>query len=120
MGSFPKPGSLPLPISAAAVVLVRGITDDPERRNTRRQSVRGVAQDARAPARPDPQAADPVPKADRCRHGVTVTRKSQIEHGEVTSFEVIACYVKALGGRLNLIAALRRQDHPTARTGRGR
>ena len=51
---------------------------------------------------------------------MTAVRISQVEHGEVTSFEVIACYVKALGGRLNLIAALRRQDHPTARTGRGR
>ena len=31
-------------------------------------------------------------------------RVSQIEHGEVTSFEVIARYVEALGGRLDLIA----------------
>jgi hypothetical protein len=29
---------------------------------------------------------------------------SQIEHGEVTSFEVIARYVEALGGRLDLVA----------------
>jgi ribosome-binding protein aMBF1 (putative translation factor) len=29
---------------------------------------------------------------------------SQIEHGEVTSFEVIARYVEALGGRLDLAA----------------
>jgi hypothetical protein len=36
---------------------------------------------------------------------VAAVRISQIEHSEVTSFEVIACYVKALGGRLNLIAA---------------
>lgn len=31
-------------------------------------------------------------------------RGSQIEHGEVTSVEVIARYVKALGGRLDLVA----------------
>ena len=31
--------------------------------------------------------------------GVSVARVSQIEHGEVTSFEVIARYVEALGGR---------------------
>jgi ribosome-binding protein aMBF1 (putative translation factor) len=36
--------------------------------------------------------------------GVTVARVSQIEHGEVTSFEVIARYVEALGGRLDLVA----------------
>ncbi|HEX2745423.1 MAG TPA: hypothetical protein VHN16_13610 [Streptosporangiaceae bacterium] len=30
--------------------------------------------------------------------------RSQIEHGEVTSFEVIARYVEALGGRLDLVA----------------
>ncbi len=35
---------------------------------------------------------------------VSVARVSQIEHGEVTSFEVIARYVKALGGRLDLVA----------------
>jgi hypothetical protein len=29
---------------------------------------------------------------------------SQIERGEVTSFEVIARYVEALGGRLDLVA----------------
>ena len=34
--------------------------------------------------------------------GVSVTRVS--EHGEVTSFEVIARYVEALGGRLDLVA----------------
>lgn len=32
------------------------------------------------------------------------TVRSQIEHGEVTSFEVIARYVEALGGRLDLVA----------------
>ena len=37
--------------------------------------------------------------------GVTVARVSQIEHGEVTSVEVIARYVEALGGRLDLVAA---------------
>jgi transcriptional regulator with XRE-family HTH domain len=36
--------------------------------------------------------------------GVTVARVSQIEHGDVTSFEVIARYVEALGGRLDLVA----------------
>ncbi|HET9896814.1 MAG TPA: helix-turn-helix transcriptional regulator [Streptosporangiaceae bacterium] len=36
--------------------------------------------------------------------GVTVARISQIEHGEVTSFEIIARYVEALGGRLDLVA----------------
>jgi ribosome-binding protein aMBF1 (putative translation factor) len=35
--------------------------------------------------------------------GVTVARVSQIEHGEVTSFEVIARYVEALGGRLKIL-----------------
>src|SRR5690349_1302057 len=36
--------------------------------------------------------------------GVSVARVSQIEHGEVTSFEVIARYVEALGGRPDLVA----------------
>ncbi|MGH3183073.1 MAG: helix-turn-helix domain-containing protein, partial [Streptosporangiaceae bacterium] len=36
--------------------------------------------------------------------GVSIARISQIEHGEVTSFEVIARYVEALGGHLNLVA----------------
>ena len=36
--------------------------------------------------------------------GVSIARVSQIEHGEVTSFEVIARYVEALGGRLELVA----------------
>ena len=35
--------------------------------------------------------------------GVSVARVSQIEHGEVTSFDVIARYVEALGGRLDLV-----------------
>ena len=35
---------------------------------------------------------------------VDVARVSQIEHGEVTSFDVIARYVEALGGRLNIVA----------------
>ncbi len=35
---------------------------------------------------------------------VSVARVSQIEHGEVTSFKVIARYVEALGGRLDLVA----------------
>lgn len=36
--------------------------------------------------------------------GVTISRISQIEHGVVTSFEGIARYVEALGGRLDLVA----------------
>jgi hypothetical protein len=36
-----------------------------------------------------------------------IARISQIEHGEVTSFEVIARYVEALGGRLDLVADFR-------------
>jgi hypothetical protein len=35
---------------------------------------------------------------------VSVARVSQIEHGEITSFEDIARYVEALGGRLDLVA----------------
>jgi hypothetical protein len=37
---------------------------------------------------------------------VSVARVSQIEHGEVASFEVIARYVEAFGGRLDLVADL--------------
>jgi hypothetical protein len=33
-----------------------------------------------------------------------LARISQIEHGEVTSFEVIARYVETLGGRLDPVA----------------
>jgi ribosome-binding protein aMBF1 (putative translation factor) len=36
--------------------------------------------------------------------GVSIARVSQIEHGAVTSFEVIARYVEALGGPLDLVA----------------
>ena len=36
--------------------------------------------------------------------GVSIARVSQIEHSDVTSFEVIARYVEALGGRLDLVA----------------
>ncbi|MFB4319604.1 helix-turn-helix domain-containing protein [Actinomadura sp. 21ATH] len=36
--------------------------------------------------------------------GVSIARVSQIEHGEVTSIEVIARYVEALGGTLGLVA----------------
>jgi predicted XRE-type DNA-binding protein len=36
--------------------------------------------------------------------GISVARISQIEHGEVSSFEVIARYIEALGGRLDLVA----------------
>jgi DNA-binding XRE family transcriptional regulator len=35
---------------------------------------------------------------------VSTARVSQIEHGDVTSFEVIARYVEALGGWLDLVA----------------
>ncbi|GAB2915708.1 helix-turn-helix domain-containing protein [Streptomyces mayteni] len=36
--------------------------------------------------------------------GVSVARVSQIEHGEVASLDVIARYVTALGGHLDLVA----------------
>jgi DNA-binding XRE family transcriptional regulator len=36
--------------------------------------------------------------------GVSIARISQIEHGVVSSFDVIARYVEALGGRLDLVA----------------
>ncbi|SRR5712691_5789765 len=36
--------------------------------------------------------------------GVSVARVSRIEHGEVSSFEVIARYIEAPGGRLDLVA----------------
>ena len=39
MGSFPQPWTLPPPLSAATVALVRGIPDGPERRSARRQGV---------------------------------------------------------------------------------
>ena len=35
---------------------------------------------------------------------VSDARVSQIEHGEITSFEDITRYVEALGGRLDLVA----------------
>jgi hypothetical protein len=35
--------------------------------------------------------------------GVSIARISQIEHGEVSSFEVIAPYIAALDGRLDLV-----------------
>lgn len=38
------------------------------------------------------------------RMGVSVAHISLIEHGELTSFAVIARYVEALGGRLDLVA----------------
>jgi DNA-binding XRE family transcriptional regulator len=38
------------------------------------------------------------------RMGVSIARVSQIEHGEVASLDVIARYVEALGGRLDLVA----------------
>ena len=36
--------------------------------------------------------------------GVSIARISQIEHGEATSIDVIARYVEALGGHLDLVA----------------
>ncbi|WP_222722729.1 helix-turn-helix domain-containing protein [Actinomadura alba] len=36
--------------------------------------------------------------------GVSIARISQIEHGEVTSIDVIGRYVEALGGHLDLVA----------------
>ncbi len=36
--------------------------------------------------------------------GVSIAQVSQVEHGGVTSFEVVARYVEALGGRLDLVA----------------
>lgn len=38
------------------------------------------------------------------RMGVSIARVSQIEHGEVATLDVIARYVEALGGRLDLVA----------------
>ncbi|MCP9958955.1 MULTISPECIES: helix-turn-helix domain-containing protein [Streptomyces] len=38
------------------------------------------------------------------RMGVSVARVSQIEHGEGATLDVIARYVEALGGRLELVA----------------
>lgn len=38
------------------------------------------------------------------RMGVSIARVSQIEHGEATTLDVIARYVEALGGRLDLVA----------------
>jgi transcriptional regulator with XRE-family HTH domain len=37
--------------------------------------------------------------------GVTPGRVSQVERGEVATIEVIARYIEALGGRLDLIAS---------------
>jgi hypothetical protein len=36
--------------------------------------------------------------------GMSIARISPVEHGDVTSFEVIARSVEALGGRLDLVA----------------
>lgn len=38
------------------------------------------------------------------RMGISVARVSQIEHGEAATLEVVARYVEALGGRLDLVA----------------
>ncbi|WTB89674.1 helix-turn-helix domain-containing protein [Streptomyces cellulosae] len=38
------------------------------------------------------------------RMGVSIARVSQIEHGEGATLDVIARYVEALGGRLDLVA----------------
>ncbi|WP_304455061.1 helix-turn-helix transcriptional regulator [Nocardiopsis sp. YSL2] len=45
--------------------------------------------------------------------GVSAARVCRIEHGEVSSFEVVARFVEALGGRLELVAGF--GDH-TLRT----
>jgi len=47
--------------------------------------------------------------------GVSVAWVSQIEHGEVASFEVIARYVEAFGGRLDLVADFGDRTRPAAR-----
>src|SRR5215469_5691205 len=67
MGSFLQPWSLPPAVSAAVVVLVRGITDDPERRNARRQRVRATVQGWLGPfATPDtPLTTDHITLSDR-------------------------------------------------------
>ncbi|HSA49734.1 MAG TPA: helix-turn-helix transcriptional regulator [Yinghuangia sp.] len=38
------------------------------------------------------------------RMGISVARVSQIENGEVATLDVVARYVEALGGRLDLVA----------------
>ncbi|WP_206439686.1 helix-turn-helix domain-containing protein [Streptomyces scabichelini] len=38
------------------------------------------------------------------RMGVSIARVSQIEHGKVATLDVVARYVEALGGRLDLVA----------------
>lgn len=48
------------------------------------------------------------------RMGVTKMRVSQIENGDVTSVEVLARYVEAIGGRLELTATF---DDGTYRMG---
>src|SRR5215467_15009884 len=68
VGSFLQPWSLPPTVSAAVVVLVRGITDDPERRNARRQSVRATVQGWLGPfatGRIPPLTTDHITLSDR-------------------------------------------------------
>jgi DNA-binding XRE family transcriptional regulator len=38
--------------------------------------------------------------------GITPGPVSQIERGEVATIDAIACYIEALGGRLDLVASL--------------
>ncbi|MDX6743513.1 helix-turn-helix transcriptional regulator [Actinocorallia sp. A-T 12471] len=45
-----------------------------------------------------------IQKDIAARMGVSVARVSQIEHGEHAALDVIARYVQALGGRLDLVA----------------
>src|ERR1700734_562411 len=52
--------------------------------------------------------------------GVSIARESQIEHGEVTSFQVIARYVEALGGRLITLDDRHCSDGGSTRAARGR
>ncbi|CAM5729972.1 helix-turn-helix transcriptional regulator [Streptomyces hirsutus] len=53
------------------------------------------------------EAREPSGLAQRevaARMGVSIARVSQIEHGEGATLDVIARYVEALGGRLDLVA----------------
>jgi hypothetical protein len=46
----------------------------------------------------------PVARGTTARITRPLGDQDHLEHGEVTSFEVIARYVEALGGRLDLVA----------------
>lgn len=51
------------------------------------------------------------------RMGVSIARVSQIENGEVAALDVLARYVEALGGRLDLVADF--GDHTVRMPGSG-